>query len=93
MNVTIVYLNQQTVFVLWQDLYAMEIDRINRNCYNCRGFGHLARNCRNRETKGRIREGRRLEYKGSNGQRRIIEEENKQFSNNLNGDGDLIVSN
>ena len=51
----------------------------NRNCYNCRGFGHLARNCRNRRTKGRIREGRRLEYM-NNGQ-----------ENNLNRDRDLIV--
>ena len=29
--------------------YAMDVDRReNRNCYACRGFGHLARNCRNR---------------------------------------------
>ena len=24
--------------------------RMNKNCYACRGFGHLARNCRNRKT-------------------------------------------
>ena len=71
----------------------MEMDRINRNCYDYGGFGHLARNYRNRGTKGRTGEGRRLEYKGNNGQRRMIEEENKKFSNNLNGNGDLIVSN
>jgi len=29
--------------------YAMDVDRgENRNCYACGGFGHLARNCRNR---------------------------------------------
>jgi len=22
----------------------MEVDRINKNCYNCEGFGYLARN-------------------------------------------------
>jgi len=50
------------------------VDRENRNCYNCRGFGHLARNCRNRSTRGRIREGRRLEYvNGNNSKRRMIE--------------------
>ena len=33
-----------------RDPYAMEVDR-GRNCYACGGFGHMARNCRNR---GRI---------------------------------------
>jgi len=34
--------------------YAMDVDRReNRNCYACRGFGHLARNCRNREMMNR----------------------------------------
>jgi len=29
--------------------YAMDVNkRKNRNCYACGGFGHLARNCRNR---------------------------------------------
>ena len=27
--------------------FAMEVDR-GRNCYACRGFGHMAHNCRNR---------------------------------------------
>ena len=32
--------------------YAMDMDRSwNRNCYTCRGFGHIARNCRNRENR------------------------------------------
>ena len=29
-----------------RDLYIMNVDR-ERNCYSYRGFGHLARNCRN----------------------------------------------
>ena len=32
-----------------RNLYAMDVDRReNRNCYTCGGFGHLARNCKNR---------------------------------------------
>ena len=32
-----------------RNTYAIDMDRReNRNCYTCRGFGHLARNCRNR---------------------------------------------
>jgi len=59
----------------------MDVDRKkNRNCYNYRGFGHLARNCRNRRTGNRIGEGRRLEY-GGNGKQ------------NLNGKRDLILLN
>jgi len=50
-------------------------------------FGHLARNCRNREN--RIGEGRRLEYGGNNEQKRMIEEEDGQ--NNLNGKGNIVV--
>jgi len=51
----------------------MKVDRSNRNCYSCEGFGHLARNCRSRRIEGRIEQGRRLEYGGNenNGQRRI----------------------
>ena len=30
-----------------RDPFAMEVDR-GRNCYTCGGFGHMARNCRNR---------------------------------------------
>ena len=61
-NAVMVCLNQQAGFVL-HNSYAMDIDGGNQNYYNCRGFGHLARNCRNRGTEGIIREGRRLEYK------------------------------
>ena len=43
----------------------MDVDRRNRNYYNCKDFGHLARNYRNRETRDRIKKGKRLEYKGN----------------------------
>jgi len=72
-------------------IYAIEVDK-RRNCYNCRGFGHIARHYRNRGTESRIREGRRLEYRRNknNEEKRIIEEGNG-WNNNLNGDRDLIV--
>ena len=41
-----------------QDPYAMEVNR-GRNYYACGGFRHMAHHCRNR---GRVAEGRRLEY-------------------------------
>jgi len=70
----------------------MEVDWENRNCYNCRCFGHIARYCRNRGIEGKIGEGKRLKYQGNknNRKRRRIEGENGQ-SNNLNRDRDLIV--
>jgi len=55
----------------------MEVDR-GRNCYACRGFGYMARHCRNRG-RGRPIEGRRIEYGGGR-----IKEINKQL-NNLKG--------
>ena len=39
-----------------QDSFAMEVDR-GRNCYACGGFGHMARNCRNRGQRGRVEYG------------------------------------
>ena len=42
-----------------RDPYAMEVDR-GRNCYACRGFGHMVHHCRNR---GKVAEERRLEFK------------------------------
>jgi len=62
----------------------MEVDRSNRNCYSCGGFGHLARNCRNKGIEDKIGDGRRLEY-----EQRLRSEENGQ--SNLNGEGDLVV--
>ena len=46
-----------------RDPFTMEIDR-GRNCFACGGFGHMARNCRNRSMRGRVAENRRLEYGG-----------------------------
>ena len=57
-----------------RDPYAMEVDR-GRNCYACRGFGHMAHHCRNR---GRITEGRRVEFEG-----------NYEYPNTLKGEENL----
>ena len=38
----------------------MEVDQ-EKNCYVCRGFGHIAHHCRNRG-RGRVEQGKRLEY-------------------------------
>ena len=41
----------------------MDIDRRdNRNCYSCRGFGYMVRNCRNR----RMEMNRRIEMEDNN---------------------------
>ena len=46
-----------------RSLYAMDVDkRKNKNCYTCRRFGHLAKNCRNRE----IGMNRRMKTEDSN---------------------------
>ena len=83
-NMVMVHLNQRAGFTQCNP-YTMDIDRVNRNCYSCGGFGHLARNCKNWKIGNRIGEGRRLEY----GQRLRIEGE--QEHNNLNRDENLIV--
>jgi len=57
-----------------RDPYAMEVDR-GRNCYACGGFGHMAHHCRNR---GRITEGRKVEFK-----------RNYEHSNTLKGKENL----
>jgi len=44
------------------DPYTMEVDR-GRNCYACGGFGHMAHYCRN-QGRGRVMEGKRVEYGG-----------------------------
>jgi len=40
---------QQGIGFPQRNSYAMDVDkRENKNCYICGGFGHLARNCKNR---------------------------------------------
>ena len=56
--------------------YAIKVDCRNRNCYNCRRFRHLARNCRNRGTENRIRKGIRLEYRRNENNKRTKKEQN-----------------
>ena len=51
-NVVMLY-PQQREDVTQRNLYAMEIDR-ERNCYTCRGFGHMARHCRNRRRESEL---------------------------------------
>jgi len=86
MNIVIVCPNQRARLAQ-HNLYIIDIDRENRNCYSCGRFGHLARNYRNRGIGNRIGEGRKLEYEN----KRMIKKENGQNNSNLNGDRDLIV--
>jgi len=83
-NVVMIHPNQREGFAQ-HNLYAIEVDRGNRNCYNYGEFGHLARNCRNRRIKNRIGEGRRLEYR----QRLAMKGNNRQC--NLNRKGNLVI--
>jgi len=58
--------------------YAMEVDR-RRNCYACGEFGRITHHCRNRGQRGRIKQERRVEYrgwniKGNNGQIEYLKE-------------------
>ena len=69
-----------------QDPYVMEVDR-GRNCFACRGFGHMVCHCRNQDQRGRVVDNRRVEYRGG----RIEEIEN--FSNNLKVDENLELLN
>ena len=86
-----VYPNQKTGFTQCNP-YAIDMNRGNRNCYSCGGFGYLARNCRNRRTENRIGEGRRLEYRQENNRQILMIKEGNGL-NNLNGERDLIVFN
>ena len=70
---------------LRRDPYTMEVDR-GRNCYACGGFGNMACHCRNRG-RGRLIDGRRMEYGGG----RI--KEIFDNSNNLKGGENLELLN
>ena len=83
-NMVIVHPNQRAGLAQ-HNLYAMKVNQGNRNCYSCRGFGHLARNCRSRGARNRIGKRKRLEYK----QRMTMEGNHRQ--NNLNREEDLVV--
>ena len=66
MNVMVVRESGQEMGApLKRDPYAREVDH-GRNCYACRGFGHMAHHCRNRGQRGRVEQGRRVEYGGWN---------------------------
>ena len=69
-----------------RDPFAMEIDR-SWNCYACRGFGHMACNCRNWGQRGRVADNRRVEYGGE----RI--EEISNLLDNLKEDENLELLN
>ena len=69
-----------------RDPFAMDIDH-GRNCYACGGFGHMARNCRNRGMRGRVGENRRVEYGGGQ------IEEITDILNNLKGTENLELLN
>ena len=71
-NAVVIRGQEQGIGASRRDSYVMEVDR-GRNCYTCRGFGHIAQHCRNRGQRRRMAEGRRLEY----GERR--EENFEQF--------------
>ena len=66
---------------LKRDPYTIEVDR-ERNYYAYRGFEHMAHHCRN-QGRGRVADGRRLEY----GEGRI--KENHVYENNLKEEENL----
>ena len=70
-----------------QDPFAMEVDQ-GWNCYACGGFGHMARNCRNRGQRGRVAENWRVEYGGGR-----IEEIMNFLNNNLKEEENLKLLN
>ena len=67
---------------LRRDPFAMEVDR-GQNCYACGGFGHMARNCRNRGQRGRVVDNRRVEYGGGRIEKIINLSDNLKEGENL----------
>ena len=72
---------QSTGVPLRRNPFAMEVDR-GRNCYACGGFGHMARNCRNRG-RGRPMDGRRVEYGGGRIEEIFDQKDNLKGAENL----------
>ena len=66
---------------LRRDPYVMEVDR-ERNCYACRGFGHMACHCRN-QGEERVANRKRLEYGGGRIERNHVYENNLKEEENL----------
>jgi len=64
-----------------RDSYAMEVNR-ERNCYVCGGFGHMVCYCRN-QGRGRVANGRRLEYGGGRIKGNHVYENNLKEEKNL----------
>ena len=56
----------------------MDVDR-RRNCYNCRGFGHITQYYKERGNQKRVGQERRMNYV------------NNKNTSNLNGEENLIV--
>ena len=76
--------NQRAEFASYNS-YTININKRNRNFYNCGDLKHLARNYKNRGIEDRIREERRLEYEnGNNRQKLMIKGGNRQNNSNLN---------
>ena len=74
-----VHLQQWVGFISRHDLYTMDMNQ-GRNCYNCRGFGHIVQYYKKRENQRRMEQRRRLEYE-------------KNVNNNFNREENLIVFN
>jgi len=63
-----------TLRVLSYNKYAINIDK-ERNCYNYRKFGYIAKHCRERENQGRVGQGRRVNYKDNQNNASNLNEE------------------
>ena len=50
MNIVVTRPQQTGIGFLPRNLYAMKVDRSNRGCYNCGGFEHMAKHCKNQGT-------------------------------------------
>ena len=47
-NIVMVHPQQQAKLMPRHNLYIMDMNQ-ERNCYSCRGYGHIMKNCRNQE--------------------------------------------